>query len=885
MSRFTFFLILPIVLAFSGCSSPTLEIYDLRCENLTDPLAIDNAEPHLSWKIKSSENGTEQRTYQILAASDIHLLNEEKADVWNSGKVSSPASVFVAYEGKQLPSGTLVYWKVRVWNENDHASKWSKPALFGTGLSESDWKGAYIGLSAESGDPKCPLLSKSFDVTNKSGKLLLYVNSLGYHEVYVNGNKVGEDILSPAVSQFDKRSLYLTYDISSYVQKGKNDLAIWLGQGWYRPGLPGVVYEGPLVKVQLEKVKGDRRNTILVSDSSWQARESGYISVGTWRPHQFGGEGVDAIRIPESLTAMVWDQSDQFPAKEVDVPRHAVSAQMSETNHITEIIEAKEIKSLNDTAWLVDMGKNLTGRAEIRFPQLRAGQKIVMDYCDFLDNTGNLDNRKQRDYYIASGKENETFKAKFNYHGFRYVEISGLTSPPKKEDIKAYLIHTNYNPASSFQCSDDEMNAIHDMIQYTFRCLTLGGYMVDCPQLERLGYGGDGNASTQTAQTMYDMSPLYANWMRAWGDCIREDGGLPHTAPCPYMAGGGPYWCGFVIMAPWETYVNYGDPRLIEKYYPVMQQWLGYAEKHFVDGMLEQWPNTDYRNWYLGDWACPKGIDQTAKASICLVNNCVMAECYQTMEKIARTLGKPDDAEKYAGQNNTLRRLIQERCFNGSKNTYATGTQIDLTFPMLTRVTPDSLVQKVTESLYIETVQNRQGHIACGLVGIPVLTEWAMKSQAKDLMYPMLKKKDYPGYLYMIENGATTTWEHWNGDRSRIHNCYNGIGSWFYQAIGGIVPDEKYPGYRKIFISPQIPEGITWAKTTKETPYGTLIVDWKLNDGVLNMDVTIPVGCEAEIVLPEKASEYTLNGTVCHRKEPGITVKSGKYTVSYQISK
>jgi alpha-L-rhamnosidase len=271
-----------------------------------------------------------------------------------------------------------------------------------------------------------------------------------------------------------------------------------------------------------------------------------------------------------------------------------------------------------------------------------------------------------------------------------------------KDDITAYLIHTDYRLASTFECSDPDLNKIHNMIFYTLRCLSLGGDLVDCPQIERLGYGGDGNASTLTAQTMFDLAPLYSNWLQAWADCVRDDGGMPHTAPNPYPAGGGPYWCGFIITASWKTYTNYGDMRVLEKYYPVMQKWLGYVEKYSPDGLLEPWPETDYRGWYLGDWAVPEGTDQTDKSSISLVNNCFITVCYETMQKIAGVLGRNADAEKYSTKKDQIRKLIQSKLFDPSRNLYGSGSQIDLTYPLLAGVVPDSLFSEVRKNLLHE---------------------------------------------------------------------------------------------------------------------------------------------------------------------------------------
>jgi len=506
-----------------------------------------------------------------------------------------------------------------------------------------------------------------------------------------------------------------------------------------------------------------------------------------------------------------------------------------------------------------------------------------MEYCDHLDKDARFVDQHQEDRYIARGGEREIFCNKFNYHGFRYIRITNLSVEPKKEDIRAFLIHTAYRQSSTFQCSDSDLNIIHNMLFYTLRCLSLGGYLVDCPQLERLGYGGDGNASTVTAQTMFDLGPLYSNWLQAWADCIREDGGMPHTAPNPYTAGGGPYWCGFIISASWKTYQNYGDIRILEKYYPVMQQWLGYVKKYSPDGLLKPWPETGYRGWYLGDWATPEGVDQKNKASIDLVNNCFISQCLDMMEKIAGTLGKPEEANDYASQSKKIKELIHKTFFDITKNYYASGSQIDLAYPLLAQIVPDSLKGKVTDSLYKEIEVNRKGHIACGLVGVPIFTEWAIKNHAAGLFYSMLKKRDYPGYLYMIDNGATTTWEHWAGERSRIHNCYNGIGSWFYQAIGGIRPDDKYTCYQQVIIDPQIPDGIGWAKTTKETPFGTIKVNWSLENNKLKFVLEVPVGCKAKVVLPGFPKDYILNGST-HRlqqkKEPGVVeLGSGKYTL------
>ena len=893
--RNLFFIVALLITAclFVCCKRSTIEIYDLRCENLENPLSIDNLSPHLSWKTKFNENGDKQFAYQILVATDNALLNDQSADLWNTGKTVSPQSVMIPYAGKDLSGLNIVYWKVCIW-DNEGNTVWSKTSRFGLGLTDSKIRTAkYIGLPKESGNPQSPLLRKQFDLQKKEGSQFLYINSLGYHEAYLNGKKIGDQVLAPAVTQQDKRTLYLTYDVTEYLKKGKNDLVIWLGQGWYRPRIPGVVYEGPLVKAWLETEQPGSWSSLLVSDDGWLAAESGYSGIGTWQWQQFGGELIDAVKTPGDLTSESLNRLEWFPVSVIDVPEHAVSPQMCENNLITETIKPVAVHRLSDTVWIADMGKALTGWAEIKFSGLKKGQTITLEYSDRFDEKAGFENQNQKDMYIASGNGNEVFCNKFNYHGFQYVKISNLTAPLTLDQVTGYLIRTGFGGESTFQCSDEDLNAIHQMIQYTIQCLSLSGYIVDCPHLERLGYGGDGNAATYPAQTMYNLSPLYANWLQAWADCIQEDGRMPYAAPNPYWQGGGPYYSGFIITASWNAFVNYGDARFIERYYPVMQQWLMFVENYFVDGYLRPWPE----RWYLGDWAgpegidkvnawaSPEGIDQRNPLSIDVVCNSYICVCYETIEKMARYLGKAEDAALYAIKKEQLRKTVHDTFFDNEKNIYALGVQVDLAYPMLAQITPEHLIPKVTESLLKETFQNRGGHWSCGIVGVAVLTEWAIKNNQQELIYALLKKRSYPSYLYMIDNGATTTWEHWEGYRSRIHNCYNGIGTWFYQAIGGVRPDEKEPGYRKIRIEPQIPKGITWAKTSIETPYGTLSVNWKLDGQIMKMDLVIPSGSTAYVTLPDDTQSYTLNQKNHSKSVDGeVMIESGEYQVTYSLN-
>ena len=856
---------------------------ELKCENLIDPLGIDNVTPHFSWKLKGDGWKGGQTYYEIQVASDSILLVQDKADLWNTGKLKSNASVMVPYQGKALTSRSLCYWRVRVWDAKKQISSWSPVARLGVGiLDQSQMKGEYIGASVEGGKICAPILRKKVKLTQGETSFL-HVNTLGYHEIYVNGKKVGEDVLTPAVSHLSKRSLIVTYDITPYLREGENDLLIWLGQGWYKTTTFGAAYEGPLVKAELDVLRNGKWEVVAETDGSWYGRESGYSDTGTWRALQFGGERVDGRVLPRDLSTQALDKMKWTPVVKVNVPDHIASPQMCEINKIHQILQAVSVKKLGEGLWLVDMGKVQTGWFEMQMPILPAGHEVIMEYSDNLTKDSEFDKQGESDIYISGGKQGEYFRNKFNHHAFRYVRISNLPQKPETDTMKSLQIYGDYKQTATFECSDADLNAIHQMIQYTMKCLTFSGYMVDCPHLERAGYGGDGNSSTMSLQTMYDVAPTFENWVQTWGDSMREGGSLPHVGPNPGTGGGGPYWCGFFVQAPWRTYVNYNDPRLIEKYYSQMKEWFKYVDKYKVDGLLKRWPDTKYRDWYLGDWLAPMGVDAGNQASVDLVSNCFISECLSTMYKTAITLGKREEAEEFAMRREKLNKLIHQTFYREDEGIYSTGSQLDMCYPMLVGVVPDSLYNKVKENVVAMTEEKYKGHIAVGLVGVPILTEWAVRNKQVDFFYQMMKKRDYPGYLYMIDHGATATWEYWSGERSRVHNCYNGIGTWFYQAVGGIRLDEAKPGYRHFYVDPQIPNGVTWTKVTKESPYGTIAVNWELQGKQLNLQLIVPAGTTATVCIPNNAVSYKMNEKKMSVKKQTVDVEAGHYEFLFNL--
>ena len=794
-----------------------------------------------------------------------------------SGKVQSSESVQVAYAGKPLKSRMRCFWKVRVWDKDGNPSPWSEPATWTMGLlKNTDWTAKWIGMDPAAGNAEYPRFRKTFVLDRPPTEARVYVSSLGYHELYVNGEKVGEDVLSPAVTQLDRRSFYLVHDVTSHLRQGTNCIALGLGRGWYvtkRRGYAEIQRpEGPVVRAQLEIVAGDGKIVTIATDNSWKAGPSPFSKTGDtfwswslrydarWKQPGWDTPGFDDHR---------WTSAQECP-----IDGHNVCAQMVETNRIVRTFTPTNIQRLGGDAWLIDMGANLTGWLKLHIRgSYEPGRKIVVVYGDHLDQKGEPVGTDDVDEYIAAGQDDEWFCCRFAYHAFRYAKVSGLMAAPRNEDALGCFIRTGYPSNSSFACSNRRLTATDDMVARTLQCLTLGGYMNSDALYERLGYGGDGQSGTESALMMYGMGPLYRSWMAAWRDCQGADGDMPHTAPS-YFAGGGPYWCGHIIAASWHVYQHYCDRTLLEEDYPAMQKWLDFFEKHCKDGNLfDVWPNTDRRNWCLGDWAVPKGVDQAYPASVKLVNNCYRIYCYDLMAQIAAALDKSADATGYRTKADSLRPIVHKAFYDPQKKTYAAGGQLDLAFPLLTDVVPKDLRAEIVGQLEQDIVKKRDGHIAVGLVGVPILVKTLMGLDRNDLIFSFVDKDTYPGWGYMLKNGATTTWEYWHGERSHICNCYNGIGSWFYQAIGGIRLDPASPGFRHFFVKPAIVGDLTWAKTKYGSVRGPIVVEWTMENHRFTMKVRVPANTTAMVFVPTDDVARVLEGGKAAVKAEGVVFR------------
>jgi hypothetical protein len=819
----------------------------LRVEYLENPMGVDVHQPRLSWRLAPLSQGLRQSAYQIQVASSAGRLNQGKADIWDSGKAASAQTTFIPYQGPALASGQRLVWRARAWDAAGKPSAWSSHASWSMGLLRpEDWTASFIGAApqpgAKPGTPQpFPWLRKTFSLDSKPTRATAYVNPLGYYELYVNGAKVDDHLLSPAVTDYSKRNLYVTHDITPFLRTGPNVIAIWLGRGTAFGDYGGERYDASL------ELPG--WNSPGLDDSSWQTA---------------------AIFTP---------------------PPAATTAQRVQPNREIETLKPAKIEETSPGVFTVDMGRNYVGWFEVKLPpSTAAGKEIRIEYADTAPSGTRFMTQNQRDEYLTRAGAGQTICSRFNYHGFRWARISGLERAPAAADVTGRFIRTDYARAGSFESSDDFLNRIWRTAAWTYENLTLGGYVVDCPTRERLGYGGDAGTSIETGLFNFDTGALYSSWAANWRDAQAPNGDVPYTAPnYPDQGGGGPMWSGFAVTLPWHIYLQYGDRRALENNYEMIRKWLAFAGSKTKDGLIEHYVSVGISmpQWnYLGDWVAPRrqGEPDIARNPVAarFINNCHYLYTLQIASRIATILGKPEDALLYSKRAAALSAKLHSAFFNAADNTYATGQQPYLAFPLLTGIVPTGIRPAVHGRLE-ETIRVKDaGHINAGMHGTYFLLKLLMEEDRNDLIYEFTSRKTWPSWGYMLEQDATTFWESWSG-MSRIHDTLISIGAWFIQGIGGIRIDEQAPGFSHFILKPARVGNLTYARSTYRSIHGEIVSNWRIDNGVFRYEASVPPGTSATLHLPAQPVSVPPRGAKFLRFEnnrPLYDLGPGSYVFS-----
>ncbi|MCB8933647.1 MAG: glycoside hydrolase family 78 protein [Fimbriimonadaceae bacterium] len=913
---------LPAFLLLAAVSMARAEILvavtavDLRCEFRVDPLGIDSLHPRLSWTLRGvkGERGQRQSAYRVLVASTAEILARGKGDLWDSGKVASAEQNNIAYAGAPLRSGQACHWKVQVWDGKAVAS-WSEPSRWEMGLLHpEDWVGRWINDDRENastaegfyGDDPAPLFRKEFDVHGPIRRARLYVTGLGYYEATLNGERIGDRVLDPGWTDPGKRVCYTVYDVTPRPGRfvnprklvpGKNCLGILLGNGWYNP-LPMKMWGNrnvrdsldvgrPRVLAQLQIEYFDGTRETVATDESWRVEEGPIL-----RNNVYLGEVVDARREPLGWNTPGFDDSKWHKPALAREPVGPLVSQPQPPIRVTKEWKPIKVTQPKPGVFVYDCGVNFAGWVSVRL-DVPAGTEIHFRYGELLHPDGTLNPMTsvagqikregvggpgapavawQADTYIARGG-GETYTPRFTWHGFRYVEITGLAAPLPLEAITAQRLNSDVESVGAFECSNPLLNEIQAMCRRTFLS-NIFSVQSDCPHRERFGYGGDIAATSEAFMDNFDMSNLYAKAVRDWSDAARADGMFTDTAPFVGIQYCGVIWAMAHPLLIEQLHHVYGDQRLTEEQYEAAKRWLLLVENQ-TPGDIVQDGLSDHEG--LAPAPAPAMVTP------------LYYESAKLLAAMASRLGRRDDEAHFQALADRVRAAYNAGFVDASSGKVGPGTQASQAFALATGIVPESARPRVLKAL-IEAVHAKQDHLSTGILGTKFMLDELSRAGRADLAYKIATQPDFPGWGWMLKNGATTLWEHWEfSDNTFSHNhpMFGSVSEWMMRWLGGIQSESYAVGYDRIVIHPQTVEGLDWVNSSYRSVRGTIVSNWSRSVGHIRFEIEVPVNCRARIVLPAKAAAEVQEegkplpagwGAKVQNGEVEVQVGSGRYT-------
>ena len=868
-------------------------VNDPRCERLKDPLGIDMPQPVLGWTVESGKRGDVQTAYQVLVASTPALLAAGKGDLWDSGKIASDASAQVEYAGKPLSSRARCYWKARVWDRAGKPSDWSPPASWTMGLlDEKDWQGSWIGARpgtpsgkrvpmrdgnlppAQPGpidpaDAPAVLLRRELDLPKRVVQATVSFCGLGYGELFINGKRVGDRRLDPAFTDYMRRVLYSTYDVTDLVRSGKNALGVMLGNGWYNLQTPDLFQlekapwrTPPRMRFNLLVGFDDGTTTTVVSDGQWK-QSTGEIVYNCVR----GGETIDARKNPGKWLEAGYDDSAWKPALEVTAPLGKLVAESIPPIRITDEYKAQKITEPKPGVFVVDFGGNVAGWVRWKTSG-KAGQTVTMDFNEKLRGDGTVDTDFQRTHTfgrfqhqecILSGTPNEVFEPRFTYHAFRYVEFHGLEKAPGLDDLVAFRLHTQMPRVSSFESSDSQLNLLHNASRRTLEDCTWGGPTAE-PHREKVIWLGDNVFEMDAYFYLFDCSLLYRKQTYDLMDAQEPNGHIGPVVPNGGWGeqGDGPVSGLHFCDSPWWTIslalgvnrlgTDYGDRRTGRISYDACRRYTDYLTTTAQDGVL---------NWGLWDWYPRPGSVETKGDYTSNV-----AWYYQAMLVAAQAgaLGKKEDAAKYAALAESIKTAFTRKFYDAAAGRYNPGSQTAQSLPLTHDMVPPADRKRVMDSL-VQSVKGSGNKLTAGFVG--TMPTFYMLSDAGygDLVYEMIKD----GWFNMLGNGEASTlpespYTSLGGYGSGHHQFSACVAGWMYRSLAGIRPDLSGPGYQKPIIRPTLLSNMTWVKAHYDSVYGRIESHWKREGDKVTMQVTIPPNTTVTVYVPAKDAAGVTEG-------------------------
>jgi alpha-L-rhamnosidase len=843
---------------------------DLRCQGAVAPLGIDAAAPALSWKIAGDGRGLRQTAYRIQVASRPDRLAADRPDLWDSGRVESDETVGIAYAGRPLASFRRVSWRVRVWDQNGRESAWSEPSDWAMGiLRPEEWRAVWIGAQPGENPPAATrLLRREFSVRARLARADLFVCGLGFYEATLNGRRVGEDLLAPGWTKYDKTCLYETYDVTHLLRPGANAVGLLLGNGFYN--VSGGRYAkfkgtfGPLKAIALLRLEyADGSVDFVGSNGSWRTAP-GPITFSC----VYGGEDYDARRVPRGFDEPGFRDAGWSPAAVLSGPGGVLRGGAAAAPGIRaiETLPPAVVRPLRPGVEVYDLGQNvsLMPRLAVRGP---AGSSVRITPAELLAADGSVDRGSVGGgeaywQYTLAGTGAETYFPKFFYHGSRYLQVernpaeTGGTRPDVVS-LEGVVIHASAAPAGEFACSSDLFNRIRTLVRWAQRS-NLMSLITDCPHREKLGWLEQYHLNGPSLRYEWDLARLFAKTMTDMADSQLADGLVPDIAPeyTVFQSGfrDSPEWGSAFVLVPWQQYEWTGDPDLLRRHYAGMKRYVDYLATKAADGIVSHG---------LGDWydIGPKPPGEAQLTPKALTATAFYYADTVVLAKTAAILGRPEEARVFTTRAEAVKAAFNARFFNPASGVYASGSQASQSIALVMGLVPPGREAAVLDAL-VKDIRSRGGALTAGDVGFRYLLRALADGGRSDVVYDMNSRSDKPGYGFQLKAGATSLTEAWDADRSSSQNHFmlGHIIEWFYRDVAGIGGDPEGPGFKKILIRPQPVGGLTWARGAIETVRGRIETEWRIEGKRFRLTVSVPPNTNAGVEWPGRAGGAILEG-------------------------
>lgn len=872
---------------------PVYPPFDLRVEYLKEPQLIEIPRPRFFWKLKSDIRGDQQTAYQIIVASERAFCEQEVGDYWDSGKVSSQETTHIPYGGEEFLSCQNYFWRVRWWNTSGQVSPYSDIAVFGTGfMGSSKFRANWITMADpetyagpvtvllgqnEPPDVQCLgiYLRKEFKSRGRATRAMIYISGLGHYRLYLNVQRIGDRALDPGWSDYNKVALYSSYEVTDLIRE-QNAVGVVLGNGRhlqkYGYGQPRLLFR---MEIYYEKGGLD----IITSDESWR------VSGGPVRENGiYYGENYDARLEQPGWAEPGFDDSGWKKAVAVSGPQPA--AQNIPPIRITERLKPVSIRPTDGGRYVFDFGRNISGWARLKVSG-PAGSQVQLRYGELVQPDGRLnqatcDRARATDIYILKGEGQEIYEPNFTYHGFRYVELEGFPGTPDGETLEACFIHSDVDRCGRFESSSELLNRIHDCCLTSLRS-NLMSIPTDCPQRdERQGWLGDVLATAEAASCNFDLAGFYTHFLNLIRQAQKEDGSLPDFVPPynPAVYPADPAWGSAYISLCWHLYRFYGDRDILRKHFQSLKNYIEFLKQKATG-------NLQLTLGKYGDW-CQPGSLVPKKTPLELVATWFYYHDVRIFAEICRLVGRQEESKEYAELAEKIKAAFNRAYLEDKQYKALRQGPVDRfpdqtanLLPLLLDLVPEDRTEEVLKSLLDALTIRHDYHLDTGVIGTRFLFEVLNKFGLQDVALKIVLQDSYPGWGYMVKEGATSLWERWEkltgqGMNSHNHAMFGSVDAWFYRGLAGLEPLE--PGWKVFQVKPY--PGLDEIRCSLVTVQGEIQVSWKKTASEFSLSLAVPVGARARLTFPSLWSSCAIreSGTLFWEKgnfvadDPGLGI-------------